>query len=188
MITITKYNDHNYSCFRPWMIDVTDCLVVRPMLRMAFIIISVIWMYLDSNRYNVRSALIMHEIDLTYISIPHIYKCFGFLCFFLIIIIIFCHRQICGIWNANIAYLRKLTGIRRLIQVGLLLYLFQSTSLLIYNSPRTPYGFMNSWKYCTKTLTHIDSWCKIQPGSNWWAFVNGIAVLYTVVYRVFLEN
>ena len=47
------------------------------------------WMYLDSNRYNVLSALIMHESDLTYISIPNIYKCFGFLCFFLIIIIIF---------------------------------------------------------------------------------------------------
>ena len=36
------------------------------------------WMYLDSNRYNVLSALFMHEIDLTYISIPHIYKCFVF--------------------------------------------------------------------------------------------------------------
>ena len=33
-------------------------------------------MYLDSNRYNVLSALIMHEINLRYISIPHIYKCF----------------------------------------------------------------------------------------------------------------
>ena len=57
------------------MIDVTDCLVARPMMRMAFIIISVMWMYLDSNRYNVLSALIMHEIDLKYISISHIYKC-----------------------------------------------------------------------------------------------------------------
>ena len=61
------------------MIDVTDCLVVRPMLRMAFIyFISVMWMYLESNKYNVLSALFMHEIDLTYISIPHIYKCFVF--------------------------------------------------------------------------------------------------------------
>ena len=33
-------------------------------------------MYLASNRYTVLSALIMHEINLTYISIPHIYKCF----------------------------------------------------------------------------------------------------------------
>ena len=47
------------------------------------------WMYLDSNRYNVQSPLIMHEIDLTYISIPHIYKCFVSLwAIFLIIIII----------------------------------------------------------------------------------------------------
>ena len=68
---------------------------------------------LDSNRYNVLSALIMHEIDLTYISIPHIYKCF--LCFFLIIIIIFCHPVNCGIWNTNRAYLGKFTGIRRLV-------------------------------------------------------------------------
>ena len=70
----------------------------------------------------------------------------------------------------------------------LLLNLFQSTCLLIYNSQRTAYDSMNSWKYCMKTLTHIDSWCKIQPGSNWWAFVNGISVSYTVVYRVFVEN
>ena len=89
-----------------------------------------------------------------------------FLCiFFLIIIIIFL-----------------------LIYVSLLLYLFQSTSLLIYNSPRSPYSSMNSWKYCMKTLTPIDSRCKIQPRCNWWAFVNGIAVLYTVVYRIFVEN
>ena len=47
------------------------------------------WMYLDSNRYNVLSALIVHEINLTFISIPHIYKCFVFYVFFLIIIIIF---------------------------------------------------------------------------------------------------
>ena len=39
-------------------------------------------MYLDSDRYTVFSALIMHEIDLTYISIPHIYKCFFFMFFF----------------------------------------------------------------------------------------------------------
>ena len=72
-----------------------------------------------------------------------------FLCFFLIIIIIFCHPVNCGIWNTNRAYLRKVTGITRLVYVSLLLYLFQSTSLLIYNSPRTPYGSMNSWyKYC----------------------------------------
>ena len=77
------------------MIDVTGCLIVRPMLRMAFIyFISVMWMYLNNNRYNVQSALIMHEIDLTYISIPHIYKCFVFLMFFLIIIITFVIRQI----------------------------------------------------------------------------------------------
>ena len=62
------------------------------------------WMYLDSNRYNVLSAFIMHEIDLTYISIPHIYKCFVFSAFFLIIIIIFCHPANCGIWNTNRAY------------------------------------------------------------------------------------
>ena len=72
MITITKYSDHNYSCFKPQVIDVADFLVVIPMLRMAFIIISAMWMHSDSNRYNVLSALIMHEIDLTYISIPHI--------------------------------------------------------------------------------------------------------------------
>ena len=65
------------------MIDVTDCLVVRPMLRMAFIyLISVMRMYLDSNKYNVLSGLIMHESDLTYISIPDIYKCFVFYVFF----------------------------------------------------------------------------------------------------------
>ena len=111
-----------------------------------------------------------------------------FMVFFLMIIIIFCHPVNCGIWNANRAYLRKVTGIRRLVYVSLLLYLSQPTSLLIYNSPRTPYGSMNSRKYCMKTLTHIGSWCKIQPGCNWWAFVNGIAVLYTVVYRIFVEN
>ena len=111
-----------------------------------------------------------------------------FLCFFLIIIIIFCHPANCGIWNTNRAYLRKITGIRRLVYISLLLYLFQSTSLLICNSPRTPYCSMNSRKYCTKTSMHIDSWFKIQPGCNWWAFVNGIAVLYTVVYRIFVEN
>ena len=146
------------------------------------------WMYLYSNGYNILSALIMHEIDLTYMSIPHIYKCFVFHVFFLIIIIIFfVIRQIAVF---EIQYLRKVTGIRRLVYVSLLLYLFQSTSLLIYNSPRTPYGSMNSWKYCMKTLTNIDSWFKIEPGCNWWAFVNGIAVkiLYTVVYRVFVEN
>ena len=47
-------------------------------------------MYLDSNRYNVLSALIMHEINFTDISNPHIYKCFVFLSLiFLTIIIIF---------------------------------------------------------------------------------------------------
>ena len=46
-------------------------------------------MYLDSGRYTVSSALIMHEIDLTYISIPHIYKSFFYVFFLLIIIIIF---------------------------------------------------------------------------------------------------
>ena len=169
------------------MIDVTNCLVVRPMLRMAFIyFISVMWMYLDSNRYNLLSALIMHEIDLTYISILHIYKSFFYV--FFLIIFIFCHPANCGIWNTNRAYLKEVTGIRRLVYVSLLLYLLQSTSLLIYNSPRTPYGSMNPWKYFMKTLTHIESWCKIQPGCNWWAFVNGIVVLYTVVYRVFVED
>ena len=53
-------------------------------------------MYLDINRYNVPSALIMHEIDLTYISIPHIIHIF-LMFFFLIIIIIFCHPANCGI-------------------------------------------------------------------------------------------
>ena len=138
-----------------------DCLVVRPMLRMAFMyFISVMWMYLDSNRYNVLSALIMHEINLTYISISHIYKYFVLHVFFLIIIIIFCHPANCGIWNTNRAYLRKVTGIWRLVYVSLLLYLSQPTSLLIYNSPRTQYGSMNSRKYCMKTLMHIDSWWK----------------------------
>ena len=101
------------------------------------------------------------------------------LCFFFLIIGIFFHPANCGIWNTN-----RVIGIRSLVKVSLLLYLFQSTSLLIYNSPRTPYGSMNSWKYSMKTLTHIDSWCKIQPGSNWWAFVNDIAVpgYYTQLY------
>ena len=67
-------------------------------------------MHLDSNRYNILSALIMHEIDFTYISIPHIYKCFASYVFFLIIIVIFCHPANCGIWNTNRAYLRKVTG------------------------------------------------------------------------------
>ena len=40
------------------------------------------WMYLDSNKYNVLSALIMHKINLTHISIPHIYKCFPLVFFF----------------------------------------------------------------------------------------------------------
>ena len=72
-------------------------------------------MYLDSDRYNVLLALIIYEIDLTYISIPHIYKRF-LMFFFLFIIIIFVIRQIAVvIWNTNRAYLRKLTGIRRLI-------------------------------------------------------------------------
>ena len=66
-------------------------------------------MYLDSNRYNVISALIMHEIDLTYISIPHIYKCFC-----LIVVIIF-YPANCRIWNTDRAYLRKVTGVRRLV-------------------------------------------------------------------------
>ena len=39
-------------------------------------------MYLDSNRYNVLLALIIYEIDLTYISIPHIYKRFLMVFFF----------------------------------------------------------------------------------------------------------
>ena len=52
------------------------------------------WMYSDSNRYNVLSALIMLEIDLTYISIPHIYKWFFYVFFLIIIIIFFVIRQI----------------------------------------------------------------------------------------------
>ena len=96
----------------------------------------------------------------------------------------FCHPANCGIWNTKRAYLRKVTGIRRLVYVSLLLYLFQSTSLLIYNSPRTLYGSMNSWKYCMKTLTHIDSWCKIHPGCNWWAVVM-VLLYYTQFYIEF---
>ena len=62
---------------------------------MAFMFISVMRMYWDSNRYNVLSALIMHEIDLTYISIPHIYKCFVFMLFFFwLLSLFFVIRQI----------------------------------------------------------------------------------------------
>ena len=56
-------------------------------------------MYLDSNRYNVLLALIIYEIDLTYISIPHIYKRF-LMGFFLFIIIIFFIRQIAVTYSA----------------------------------------------------------------------------------------
>ena len=56
-------------------------------------------MYLDSNRYNVLLALIIYEIDLTYISIPHIYKRF-LMVFFLFIIIIFVIRQIAVTYSA----------------------------------------------------------------------------------------
>ena len=46
-------------------------------------------MYLDSNRYHVLSALIMHELNLTYISSSHIYKCFVFYVFFFYLLSLF---------------------------------------------------------------------------------------------------
>ena len=102
---------------------------------------------------------------------------------FLIINIIFLSSANCGILNTNRAYLRKVTGISK--PVTLLVSVDQLIDLqLTLNS----IWFHELRKIFDETLTHIDSWCKIQPGSNWWAFVNCIAVLYTVVYRVFVEN
>ena len=65
IITITLVLGHKWL---DWRDGLFGC---KAYVGMTFIIIRVM-----CNRYNVLLALIMHEIDLTYISIPHIYTCF----------------------------------------------------------------------------------------------------------------